>query len=651
MGRSSLASAHGEAGRIERQRRLLQILTRAEDWVSARDIATRLAVSDRSVRTYIRTVNSEAVTGKDVIESSALGYRLAVGAAPDPGSTGRTSVDARRDTILFRLLERTEGWDLYDLAQDLYVSESTVESDLVELKDRADQCGLVLRRAHDVISLTGTESARRRAIRAVIRHDSQRRMDVLPLIQQRFPEFGFEDFVTELTQYFGDLGYGINDYGLDATLLHIAVTVSRSTGPERRAPAAPMRGRTAEGETPYDDPLVGPVGEMIHAHFSVRLAETDLRTLSEQISARVLTEPSGSEPDDDASGNDLTNRIVDLLGQEYGIQLYDKRLVKRFGVHLGNLVRRGREGTFNPNPLTSSIKHTSPLIYELAVFVAQELGRQCQLVVPEDEIAFIAFHIGGTIHSQAQQDDLVRTLVVTRNYHDMHQDLATALAQALPTEIRVSAATTGSNLARSLSGTELVVSTEDLQLEIPTVRVSPWPTRRDVEVVRQAAAKARHQRQQPGPHSTVLSFFEPQLFFRNPPRAARSDAHSAIRYLGAAMVKAGVFAQDEILRAIEREDLSSTAFIDGLAVPHPIGMRANRSALAVMVLDEPINWSGRFVNVVVMLALSPVDRSSFRVAFESIIEVLDSPRSLARLVAGSHTFEEFVATFAQLFAR
>src|ERR1700712_1456889 len=60
---------------IDKHERLLDYLAQAEGWVTAAELADKLGVTTRSVRSYVPAVKSSAHP-LEVIASSTVGYRL-----------------------------------------------------------------------------------------------------------------------------------------------------------------------------------------------------------------------------------------------------------------------------------------------------------------------------------------------------------------------------------------------------------------------------------------------------------------------------------------------------------------------------------------------------------------------------------------------
>ena len=86
--------------------------------------------------------------------------------------------------------------------------------------------------------------------------------------------------------------------------------------------------------------------------------------------------------------------IVSRASAEYLVDLRDENFIVRLTLHVQNLVARAHEKTYSRNPLTRSIKSSYPMIYELAVYIASRLQSAEGIEVNDDEIAYIAMHVG-----------------------------------------------------------------------------------------------------------------------------------------------------------------------------------------------------------------------------------------------------------------
>ena len=105
----------------DKRTQLLNILSSASQSVSSATLANMLGISERTVRNYIKSLNEE---GLAVIASSREGYRLE--SKQENSKNTKTENEARVWKVLSDLLINKDGFNVFDEAETLYVSSSTI---------------------------------------------------------------------------------------------------------------------------------------------------------------------------------------------------------------------------------------------------------------------------------------------------------------------------------------------------------------------------------------------------------------------------------------------------------------------------------------------------------------------------------------------
>jgi lichenan operon transcriptional antiterminator len=305
-----------------------------------------------------------------------------------------------------------------------------------------------------------------------------------------------------------------------------------------------------------------------------------------------------------------------------------------------NLVRRAKDRSYSRNPLTKSIKSSFPMIYELAVYIASRLQERAAITVNDDEIAYIAMHVGAQLERQMYGDDLVTCTIVCPNYYDLHSLLLQRVEGSLGTELRVRQVVTRSDVDWSTIDTDLVLSTIEPPVPSPgVVVIQPFLTAGDIDRARREIAEIKRMRRRERIKGQLLKYFREDLFFRN---LTVADSDTMIRTLGERMVDASVVDQGYVEGALQRERMSSTAFTEALAVPHAMTMTATRTAIAISVNETPLPWGEYRVNVVAFIAFSAVDRGSFQSVFDQFVEVFSNRADVQRIVRNAVDFPSFI---------
>jgi lichenan operon transcriptional antiterminator len=630
----------------DRHERVLDYLSSTSRWVAASEIADRLGVTPRSVRNYVTAIRDRTAPSV-TIESSGDGYRL------DPASyaaylranrTRAAEPETPRDrlyNLVRRLGDASDSLDVYELAQSLFVSESTIESDLRRMRPLLQEAGLTLTRRGSAVRLTGSERDVRLLLSRMFREEHAQDFFELESVQREFAAHDLGSFKTELLALVAEHGYYVNEYGINDVLLHVAIAVDRVSHDDGAAADDGERAVTGQAARLSDD-----LGALLKRHFEVELSTANVDYLTLLLTTRVVT-PGQNESlaavlqnHVEPTNLDVVRAIVRRVQQEYLVDLEDDAFMVRFSLHLGNLVARAQGRSYAPNPLARSIKTSYPMTFELAVFIASEIQRRLGIPINDDEIGYIALHVGSHLERRARREDRLTCAIVCANYYDLHTLLRARIESALGDELQVENVITRTDVDPATLAVDLVISATGAPAGADNVvTVSPLPTADDLEAVRRGIARVRRHRRRDELKSELLTYFDESLFVRN--LVARSE-EEAIRALGARMVERGVIDQAYVEGAVERERMSSTAFTDDLAVPHALEMSAARTSIGIAINDSPLPWGGSRVHVVALIAFSESGRASFQRVFDQFVEVFSAPDDVRRILRNSPDFASFI---------
>ncbi|GAA3768525.1 BglG family transcription antiterminator [Microbacterium kribbense] len=624
--------------------RLLALLVRAGDWLTAARLADALGVTPRSVRSYVTALNAR-VGPELAVESGAQGYRAGPGAAAAAAlaADDAATPQDRLHTLVRALLDADTGIDVYETADRLHISSATLEADLGRVRALLTGTALALERSAQRAQLRGTEGAQRRLLSRLI-HDE---MDAgafdlralrRTLGEQRLGADALGRFEAALRSRLGEHGYYINELGISDVLTHIAIAA------DRVAHGRALEAATDAAGGPAAEPIDRLLGDLVAEHLGVSLGAADRRHLATLVLTRVVTpgpaapEASASpiEPEVEAAVRELVTQAAD----EYLVDIVHEDFIRRLALHVQNLRYRAGEQAWSRNPLTRSLKSTYPMIFDVAVWMAGGLAERLGIALPDDEIAYIAMHLGGRVERSRRSEQLLTAMIVCPGYYELHELLRSSIDRSLGQAIEVVGVETRVDPDWAAIDTDLILTTIDAPpLGERVVRIQPFLTDADIERTQAAASRIRRGRRLARLRTELERYFDPDAFLAPLPDG---DPEQTIRTLGGLLVAQGVIDDDYVQRAIARERLSSTAFTDALAVPHAIGMTATRTVIAVGIADPSIAWGPDRVQVVAMVAFSEADREAFQTVFEQLVEVFNEHDSVARILRRATDFTSFL---------
>ena len=628
-----------------RQDRLLGLLARDGEWSTAALLADALGVTPRSIRSYVTAVNAR-VGGGTAIESGPQGYRAGADASTALRVAG-TDAGTPRDrlhTLVRTLLASPDGVDVFETADALHVSSATLEADLARVRGLLGGTELTLERSAARAWLRGTEMAQRRLLSRLAHDEMDAGSFDLTALRRTLGEdsvgaAAFGPFKADLVSALGELGYFVNEFGIADVVMHIAIAADR-VAHDRGLESAADDARPAHHE------IADVIGRLAERHLGVELGSGDRQHLASLVLTRVVA-PGAAAPAEHARARldpEVEAAVRDVVGTasaEFLVDIAHEDFILRLALHVQNLQHRAREQAWSRNPLTRSLKTTYPMIFEVAVFVASRLQERLGIPLPDDEIAYIAMHVGGRLERSRRADQLLTATIVCPGYYDLHELLRSSVDRSLGQAIEVVGVETRVDPDWSSIDTDLVLTTIDPAVPGERiVHIQPFLTDSDIERVQAAAGRVRRSRRLARLRTELERYFDPSAFVRG--LDASAGVEGVIRSLGSTLAAQGVIDEDYVERTIQRERLSSTAFTDALAVPHALGMTATRTAIAIGIAEPSIPWGDGRVQVVALVAFSETDREAFQTVFEQFVEVFSERDSVQRIVRRATDFGGFL---------
>lgn len=614
---------------------------------TAATLAETLDVSVRSIRTYVREINT---SWPGILTSTPVGYTIDRNLAADVLKTDDGerfgSSKERSDYIVNHLIVQPDGdpIDLWDLCDEMSVSMSTLKTDLARAKRTLARNDLELVTHRDRISLNGTERNKRKLLSSMLRQETNNGFMGTGALSRAFPDID----IKSVQQLVSDTLYRhhrfINDYALSDLLLHLAISIDRI----RRSESLDA-GNTAD--LPEEDRTIAcELADALGASLSIEFPAEELRELTLLIMARSTDIDYRSATESNLAeliGTDcmaLVEKLTAQFNELYGIDLSDRGFLVRFGLHVRGLLVRARTQKPSRNPLTESVKTGCPLIYDAAVALASTITNDLGVTINDDEIAYIALHLGSAVGTQREADAKAKATIFCPSYYDMGPRLVEQLAGRFGEQLMVTRiATDEAELTDCPDDLVICISPIQSVLQVPTLQIAPVPSSTDIANLRSKIEGILDARKRSAFKDLLHELIDPVLF---EVRDDLSDRAACIEHMGRGLVDSGFADRPYIDKVFEREEMSSTA-MGAFAMPHTVGLVGKHSRISVLISKKPIQWQDTQVNLVLMLCFSPAERSSFNTVFDRVAGSLIEPSNIRRLLECT-SYEAFVDALASL---
>lgn len=346
----------------------------------------------------------------------------------------------------------------------------------------------------------------------------------------------------------------------------------------------------------------------IEKRFNIILPESEKNFLAFALSVSEIQECTSDEARRkfEETNFDLcrfTVKFVNLASDIVGMDLRkDMFFVRQMMFQLKSMTARLKYGITAKNHLLGQIKEKYPNMMAAAWLLGNIFEKELGLEINENEIAYLALHIGGAIERQMFS---LSACIVCDYGIGVSQILREKLVRTIP-ELDITNVYSVRDIRR-IKGEhcDMIVTTTPLdmyRLNKPVAQIGHLLGDRDVETLHRLMKQIRTEK-----HGQVKRISPKTGLFRSELIFAQIDEIDKTRLLKRLCKKLGVlgYVTDGFLDSVlEREKSTSTDIGKGFAIPHGLSEYVNHSAAVFASLKRPIVWSddGETVDTVFLLA-------------------------------------------------
>lgn len=461
--------------------------------MSAAEIADELQVSSRTIHRDLPEIEQLlAPFGITLRRKAGSGMQLvappnrlaALKQALRAAETTEFTAEERKVMLLCLLLERSEPVKLFALARELQVAVPTISGDLDELVAWIRQAGLQLVRKRGVgVILTGDEGRKRAAISQLV-HDhlddsalfaasSAPKDRVGRKLMEMVGRDLFYRVEKALWQLDEQMPSALSEQAYTFLLLQLSVALTRSS----RGFAI---GPDGESGVPISDKAVS-LTRRLAAMLELSLPPEEERHVAGLLQEWQRDAPAKGLIHDDLAQFEWVNRLVRAVARSAGYPLeQDNSLKEGLLQHISQVFARIKAGETVKNPLLPQIRRDYASLFATVRAAVDDLSPD--LVLPDEEIAFLVMHMVAAMERIDQEALRVRALLVCTSGIGSSKLLAARVKKELP-QIDLLAHVSWYEAARfPREAYDLIISTVDLPLPADQyIKLTPLLTKEEVE--------------------------------------------------------------------------------------------------------------------------------------------------------------------------
>ncbi|HBH3650640.1 TPA: PTS sugar transporter subunit IIA [Clostridioides difficile] len=624
----------------------LNFIKTQHDWIDSSTLANYLNVSTRSIRKYVNEINSNG----EFILSSKKGYKVNLNnnCQTKIDSSENISPDNRLNLILKELIVNSNGINIFDLSEELFVSPATIEGDIVKANKFIGSYNLKIKQSKFLLKLVGNESAKRKLMSSIIFKETG--SDFLSLfdVQKIYREYNLTKLKENIIYILKKYNLFINEYAINNILLHLMITIDRI-----------KKNNYIESvevvnyiDNNIDINIAKDISNFLESEYNITLTSAELYYLVFQLTNKT-TVLNYNQMDTKSLSNyidkhfvKLTKKIIKNVYDLYLIDLSDEEFVVKFTLHVKNLISRAKNNQVLRNQIPQKLKDSYPLIYDISVYICNQIQTLENVDIDEDEISYISLHVGSFFDRQKLLEDKVLCALITPNYYDLQFKIVRDLEKRFNESIEIIQIFSDTHNLDFDNKVDMVITTLPIsdRCPIPFVYVNPYLNRKDYDNIQSKFIQIKYRKNILTVQNHLEMYFSESLFMKN---IYLDSAKDYIKFMGNILYKNKYVKPNYIDDVLIREKMSSTAFNNNVAIPHSMKMDALKTGVCLIVNDKPVKWGEEKVQIIAMIPINEKEKEKFNYIFESFIEILSEWNNIKELTKADN-YSSFMNRIAYL---
>lgn len=648
-----------------KEKNILQFLIKhKERFVTSKELAEHLSCSDRTVRNTLKLIDQTMnVQGVKLISKQGQGYqlffenqeayqefRLTYELGEVYSTTSISKGDDRLAFILNKLLFEQVPVLFDDLAEELYVSRSTLSHDFKKIRRMLSEYDLSIEsRANKGVYVSGEERYKRCFIMDYFL-SNQFFKTLHCHVQSNFFDqtLSLEEIARIVLEECQDAKLKLSDFVLQNLVVHIALAIVRiKSGFEIKNLSCQMSNNDTERKVAKK--ILARISEVSNQEFPVQ--EIDYITLhllaKSQLSQETQTKISKEEMKRSLVQTFQALGLDDIYHFSSDFQLFEGLIT-----HLMTLqIRLDSRITLN-NPLVDEVKKNYSDIFFMTKEILENMETFSQVSISDDEIAYVSLHFLAAIERR-KENDKFSVLAICASGFGAAQMLRNRLEAEFGNRLEVVDVIGYYELNQEkIQGIDFIVSAVDLSnlyFQVPVFTVSVFLKNDEIAQIREAMDQMQVSNHTKSSQinrsaSDVKRYFSKDNFLI----WFNQDKKSLLSNMADVLSEGESYNfKDSLLHGIQqREELSSVVFSEKIAVPHPIQALGTEVKIAVAICKDPLLWDDQNSNVQLVFLLSPsiYGNEGLTDVTKRIVSLTEKEDLQNQLIA-CNNFEDFMKIF------
>lgn len=615
----------------------LELSNRVGEWLKANHFSEKFNVSLRTIQNDIKSIKDFAASYENafIVESRVpFGTRIKIvnnelftqklnEIRHQSDELSLNYKDDRIYKLLHYLLNQRQSISLTNCADYVFVSKSTLATDLKELEKILTKFSLKLIQSKGFIFIDGLE----RDKRICLMENNYTYLQLLPSSLTSPTETAQFEFIREvLMEELLEKKYPISDVEFQNIIIWINISIKRIRN------FFYLNEEDINDNENYDTEIemAKTIFDRIEKHYLIRVPQTEINFLGLYINNH------SNFSNTDYISEDLNTFILEALQSIHEVYptdfTHDVNLRMSLALHCVPLISRARNNVQIKNEMLDYIKQSFPYAFDIATFFSYLLSQKFKIKIKESETAFLAIYFNKSIQEFSALKGNKKICIITNlkrsEYFLLEQYLYDKFQKYITS---ITFVTTKDLEELDLDNYDLFFSTEDNRATEAglATKISFFPDTTELEKIKVRIEGFKNV-------EDIMKLFDPKLFF--------VKDFTEKEEIQDCLVSTAMKLHDckNLREEIElREEFGSTYFGNSIAILHPMHSTANASFIGEIILKKPALWDneGNYVNLIFLVCIQNNNLEAFR-AWEYLSPLLFNNQFKQEILTVKD-FEEF----------
>ncbi len=558
------------------------------NYKTSNEIGEQLTISNKTVQKLIKELN-ELLKGNGAwIEvKHRTGFRMQV----DNREQFQSFLNQKQNVLpsdssdrvhyILKKLVNNEGYlRLSDLEEELYVSRNTLSASMKKVEEILQKYHLSLeRRARYGIRIKGTEFYKRSFVTRVLK---EQEMDLTKLSECIRNSLKKQNF-------------SITEYALQNLIVHLHVAIKRIENSQYISEKAL---NISELQMQPEYGIAGQLVKDLESELMFKFPEPEIAYITIHLAGKRMQQ--GNKVNNVVIKQEISDIVDEMISEVYKKTNFDFRsdleLKMSLCQHLIALEVRAKYHMELKNPLLEEVKTSYPAAFAIAIEASVVLNQRFHTRLSEHEIGYIAFSFAlaqeRSVSSMVKKNVLLvcatgkgSAKLLQYKYEKEFGDCIDQLVCCDVTELE----------DMDYTHIDYVITTVPINVNVPRpiLEVQYFLDEQEISNLRAALFEEKKS-------DDVMQFYPEELFISNLKAKNRKEViHKMCRHIAKMRKVPDNFSQLVMIR----EEAARTEFGNLVAMPHPSENVSEETFVSVAILEQPILWEDKKVQVVFLVSI------------------------------------------------